>query len=355
MPNPTERAGGAAHTCGISTLSRTRLPDDFALESGDTDQIERWTDFSVTGPPNGPVAVVLGGISANRHVCDSGPDQPGWWRNIVGSARPIDTDRVRVVGLDWLGSRLPSLRGHAVSAGSPEQPPEPARYPLISTGDQARALKRVLDTVGSGPVDVLIGASYGGMVGLAFAAMYPSSIRRLVLIGAAHRTHPMATAHRVLQRRFVDLARVGGEAGEGLMLARALAMTTYRTAEEFDDRFSVRPAAGSRGRFEVEEYLEARGRRFRDEFSSRTFECLSHSIDLHFVDPSAVHVPTELVSIDSDTLVPPWLMDELESRISGPCRRHRLCSAAGHDAFLTETDSVGALLSSFIDERRNDS
>jgi homoserine O-acetyltransferase len=78
------------------------------------------------------------------------------------------------------------------------------------------------------------------------------------------------------------------------------------------------------------------------------FLCLSLSIDLHDVDPFTVDVPTDLISVDSDTLVPPWLMDELEAGLAGPARHHRISSIYGHDAFLKEVEAVGGLLSRIL-------
>lgn len=304
-------------------------------------------DYVLTGPSHGPLVVVMGGISADRHASDRPDGGRGWWGAMVGPGRPVDTRRVRVLGIDWLGRTDGHLRWRNGAARDSDGTPSP-RYPLISTHDQAAALVHVLDEIGAQRVQTLIGASYGGMVGLAFAADFPDRLDHLVVISAAHRTHPMATAHRAVQRGIVELARKGGSAADGLVLARALAMTTYRTADEFDARFSMTPIAPAGHRFEVEEYLEAQGMKFRERFDPDEFACLSHSIDLHSVDPARVRTPTDLISVDSDTLVPPWLMRELETGMDGPCRHRCITSAAGHDAFLKEVDTIGALLSEII-------
>jgi len=261
---------------------------------------------------------------------------------MVAPGGAIDVDQFRVLGIDWLGHHPASI---SAASGS-----EARSYPLITTQDQARAVVAVLDEIGTDSVHVLVGASYGGMVGLTAAAAYPHRFRRLVVISAAHRTHPMATAHRSLQREIVALAEATGRGSEGLVLARALAMTTYRTAAEFEARFAVEAIPESAGRFEVEEYLLARGRAFSKRFHPQAFAALSHSIDLHTVDPAGVSASVDLISVDSDTLVPTWLVAELEARIGGECRHHRIESAWGHDAFLKEAHAVGQLVSGVLDE-----
>src|SRR5213082_3818881 len=104
------------------------------------------------------------------------------------------------------------------------------------------------------------------MVGLAFAERYPERVARLIVIGAPDRSHPLATAWRSVQRRIVSLAAACGQAQEGLKIARALAMTTYRSAAELAARFGGTASRdGQRFVFPVEEYLFARGCDYRSE------------------------------------------------------------------------------------------
>ena len=132
------------------------------------------------------------------------------------------------------------------------------------------------------PLAAIVGASYGGMVALAFAERYPQLVEASVAISAADRTHPMATAWRSVQRAMVRYAAKHGDAPEGLRLARALAMATYRSPEEFAARFSGAPARiDGRFQFPVESYLLARGDAYAATYVPEAFVCLSESIDLH--------------------------------------------------------------------------
>ena len=288
--------------------------------------------YEVLGPARAPATVVLGGISAGRHLAPTVLDPAGgWWPGVVAPGGALDPARHRLVGIDYLGGD---------SDAGPLRP--------VTTHDQARALAAVLDDLGIGRTS-LVGASYGGMVALAFAELFPEQVGRLVVLCAAHRTHPMATALRALQRSAARLGAASGHEGRGVALARALAMTTYRSAAEFEERFDSAPLTpGERGRtparFPVEEYLEARGRDFVQHFDAGRFLALSESIDLHRTRPASLPPGTLLVSVDSDCLVPPWLVEELARGSTGRAAHVTIRSPFGHDAFLKEAGQVSSLL-----------
>ncbi|MYH51636.1 MAG: homoserine O-succinyltransferase [Gemmatimonadetes bacterium] len=283
--------------------------------------------------------LVLGGISAGRHLGPASFDSgPGWWPGLVGHGAALDPARRPLIGIDYIGGTDESNR----------------LIRPVTTHDQARAIAAVLDHLGIARAS-FVGASYGGMVALAFAELFPDRIGQLVILCAAHRTHPMATAVRSVQRAVVGLGVDSGDTARGLSLARALAMTTYRSTQEFEERFS--PFALSAGtpngdpaRFPVEDYLQARGADFVRRFDTERYLALSESIDLHGTRPGSLPEHALLVSFDTDILVPPWLMDELAARDSGAkpgrsaARHVTIPSLYGHDAFLKETAAVSALL-----------
>ena len=279
------------------------------------------------GPVDAPLVVVAGGISANRHVT-AGPAnaEPGWWEAQVGPGRAIDTHRVRVLAIDWLGAD-----------GSLDAP--------IDSADQADALAGVLDHLGVPRVAAFVGASYGAMVGLQFAARHGQRLGRLVALSGAHRPHPYASAWRALQRQCVALGRSEGAVSQGLALARQWAMLSYRTPEEFAERFDA-PAVLDDGvaRCASEGYLESCGRRYAARWTSTAFLRLSESIDLHRVDPSDVRVPTTVVAIEEDRLVPLSDLQGLVEALGPGAKLRVLRSRFGHDAFLKEEAAIAGLL-----------
>ena len=293
-------------------------------------------DHELIGPHGAPVVAVLGGISASRHVASSASDAtPGWWEPVVGDGRAIDLARHRVLGVDWLdGGR--DARGL------------PAR--VVTTRDQADALAARLDLLGIDRLRAIVGASYGGMVALAFAAAYPDRVERLVAISAAHESAPMSTALRVLQRQVVELGVATGRGRDALRIARGIAMTTYRTAAEFADRFPLDGSEGERG-FEVERYLAHAGLKFADSFTPERFLALSLSADLHRVRPRDVRTPATIVAADGDTLVPRAQLVTLARELGAPARLVRLATRHGHDAFLTDPDRIGPIVSTALSNR----
>ena len=264
------------------------------------------------------VIVVLGGISATADVT-------AWWPELVGPGRALDTARERIIGFDFLEQS---------PAGGP-----------VSTHDQAVALAAHLDALSIRRVAAIVGSSYGGMVALAFAAAFPARIGHAFVISAAHVSHPMTTALRSIQRRIVQLGLDTGTGCEALAIARGLAMTTYRTAEEFEERFSPVPA-GNPPRWDVEEYLESRGTQWTTRTTPERFLALSLSLDLHTVDPASIRVPTTLVAVKEDRLVPYEQVRALYRKLPVRAGFHTISSKFGHDAFLKEPAALGAILRS---------
>lgn len=285
---------------------------------------ERGSHFEVVGDAGRPTVVVMGGISASAHVASHPADQrPGWWEGVAGPGKALDPERYRVVGVD-----------HTV----------PARG-SITTHDQARVVAEVLDQLGVRQAHAIVGASYGGMVGLAFAELFPARVRQVVALCAAHESHPASTALRIIQRRILRLGRDGGRDREALALARCLGLVSYRSPEEFADRFAGPPRwDGGRPRYPVEGYLDHQADRFAERFSVRRYLALSESLDLHRVEPARITVPVVLVANRTDRIVPLAQVRDLARRLAGPARFHLLDAPTGHDAFLTEVEAVSRIL-----------
>ena len=278
---------------------------------------------SLVGPDDAPAIAVLGGISAT-HVVADGDGQGGWWRELVGPGCALDTRAIRVLGWTY---------------------PTPEDR-VLSTREHAHALMAVLDELGIERLDALVGASYGGMVGLALAQDHPQRIRRLVAISAAHCAHPLAIAWRSIQRRIVRFGLAHDAGRDALVLARALAMTTYRSREEFGERFDAPPSDGPLGlTFPVERYLISRGEDYARRTPPERYLALSESLDLHRVEPERIRVPAQLIAVRQDQLVPLEQMRELARRYGGPCTLHEVDSIYGHDAFLKEAALLGPILS----------
>lgn len=269
------------------------------------------------------MVIVLGGISATRRLC--GPE--GWWGEIVGPGAAIDTDKFCALGLDFAPNGDERVR--------------------ISPADQARLIALALDQLGIERAHALVGASYGGMVGMALAQHAPKRLGRLCVISAAHEPAALGSAWRGVQRRIVEFSQAHGETEGGLALARQLAMITYRSAEEIQARFDRR--LGDDHGSELDRYLIARGEAFSAAMPARRWLSLSEAIDRTLVDPAAVSTPTTLVACSSDQLAPLAQMEDLSRRLPRLTAFHVLNSIYGHDAFLKESAQISQLLRHFLD------
>ena len=287
--------------------------------------------YACVGPADAPVVIVLGGISADRRLAALSPDDaPGWLDGLVAAGRTLDPAKVRLLSMDWLGAD-----------GQLDWP--------IDTADQAAALAGLLRELRIAHVAAVVGYSYGALVALQLAAEHPARIGRLVVVSGAHRPHPYASAWRALQRRAVTLGQLQYGDTHGLALARQFAMLSYRTPEEFAERFDAPPQlVNGRVRVPAEDYLDAAGAQFVSRMSTTAWVRLSESIDLHRVDPARITLPTTAIAVEGDRLVPLSDMVGLVEGLAGPTTLRVLRSPYGHDAFLKETDRIDALLRSAL-------
>jgi len=303
------------------------LPCEFTLESGERLSVPALR-VRLFGDEARPLIVAMGGISAGRDVADTDAGE-GWWRALVCAGGAVDLNRFCVLGFDFLPNREETAR-------------------TITTIDQARGLAIALDYLDIANVHALVGASYGAMIALAFAARYPARASKLCVISAADRAHPAATAVRGVQRRIMNFAAACGRPQEGVALARQLAMTTYRTPEEFAQRFGGAAAEAAGDPYDVCDYLIARGDAFGMDYGR--YLTLSDSLDRHHIDAAAICAQTFLLAATSDRLVPLSDMRRLACAIPGAPHLHEIQSLFGHDAFLKETAAIGPKIKTFIEE-----
>jgi homoserine O-acetyltransferase len=256
----------------------------------------------------------------------------GWWPGLIGPGCAVDPDRHCVIGIDFAADET--------GASAP------------TTYDQAQVVAAALDAIGVHQPCTIIGASYGGMVGLALAEREPERIAQLIIISAGAEPHPAATAARELQRRVVALGVESGCGEQALAIARGMAMLTYRTPAEFAERFDggiddscpdLSSAPGA--------YLKARGDAFLSVMSPRRYLSLSASIDRHRVNPAANAAPCLLIGAQSDQLVYPDQLRVLSQALSGPSELHLLDSLFGHDMFLKEAARIGEIASTVLGSR----
>ncbi|HEX5062376.1 MAG TPA: homoserine dehydrogenase [Kofleriaceae bacterium] len=298
----------------------------------------------VLGPELGtaPVVVIIGGITASPFPFgDAASGTEPWWP-ALNAPELIDPTRYTVLAPCWPGN------------GSTWRGFDDGPLPPLSALGLADLIAAWLDGIGCAAPIAFIGASLGGLVGVALAVRHPDRVARLITISAGLRPDGWGTATRHLQRELVRDGQRNGDVTTGMIRARQLGMLTYRGREELDTRFGA--LGPDLEHPPVAAYLQHHGERFAARFPVRTFLLLSEAIDRARIGTDIASVRAELarvtaevliVGVPGDLLFPFALQHELyrELQAAGATASlWKLDSEYGHDAFLAEQDGLAALL-----------
>lgn len=329
-----------------------------------------WEEWGDPGLPGDRTVMIMPALSASSHA-RSGPDDPtpGWWEQMVGDGGYIDTRRYRVICAAILGSPFGSTSALSINPRTGE--PYGCDFPQITPADQARCHAWLLDHLGIDRVRCVVGASLGGMQTLQFAALFPQRLERVVSISATGKTTPGTVALRRVGRSAImnDPDYRGGRyegkgPARGLAIARELGTITYRSRDEFNQRFDWNPSGPTSIHslpFEVEQYLEHQGKRFVDRFDANCYLILSRCMDLmdlgfgqatYAEGVLRMRCPLLILGVDRDMLIPLSEQQHLAHLLENHDREvhfEALASIYGHDAFLKEFEWFGPRIRSFIE------
>ncbi|MGN6789223.1 MAG: homoserine O-acetyltransferase MetX [Rhodanobacteraceae bacterium] len=325
--------------------------------------------------------LILTGLSPSAHAASNAIDgSPGWWEDIIGPDKAIDTNRRFVICVNSLGS----CRGSSGPASIDPATGEPWRlaFPDLSLEDVGNAGYELARGLGIERLAALVGCSMGGMSALGCLAHHPGFARAHVSVCTAPRAQPFAIAIRSLQREAIRLDPNWNEGRydderypeTGMNIARKLGVITYRSALEWRGRFGrIRLEADQRdedpfgAEFQIESYLNAHARRFTRSFDPNCYLYLSRASDWFDLaeygsapDP-ATAVRNALakmkleralvIGVETDILFPLEQQQQLaeDLRVIGTDTTFvGLDSPQGHDAFLVDTGRFGAAIGVFM-------
>ena len=306
-----------------------------------------------------------------------GHPAPGWWDDLIGPGRPIDTDRWFVVCANVLGGCQGST-GPA-SLHPTDGHPYGSRFPVVTIRDMVRAQARLATHLGVGAWHAVVGGSMGGMQVLEWALTFPQRVRSIVPIATCAQATAQQIAWGAIGRRAIRLdprwrggdyydAPAGEGPSEGLAVARMIAQVTFRSDNVFTDKFGRDLADGNElsdslglwQRFEVERYLEYHGDKLVRRFDTNSYLLIGKAMDLHDVGRhrggleaamARITVPSLTVGIWSDMLYPTYQQRQIAALlVNSPSSEYvELDSPHGHDAFLIEFDQVGPPIARFLD------
>jgi homoserine O-acetyltransferase len=325
--------------------------------------------------------LVLTGLSPSAHMtsCDEDPT-PGWWQDMAGPGKAIDTTHWFLVCVNSLGSDKGSTGPASIDPATGE--PYRLAFPELALEDVANAAHAVVDSLGITQLACLIGCSMGGMSALAYMLLHPGSVRTHISVDTAPQAQPFAIAIRSLQREAIRLdpqfndgrydihATEGGSYPDlGMSIARKLGVITYRSAMEWNGRFArIRLDPEQRedepfGReFQVESYLEGHARRFVRNFDPNCYLYLSRASDWFDIAEyghgsvheglKRIHVEQAMViGVSTDILFPLQQQEQIAEGLQAAGARVEfvaLDSPQGHDAFLVDIENYSRAIGGFL-------
>jgi homoserine O-acetyltransferase len=324
---------------------------------------------------------ILTGLSPSAHAASNADDPTlGWWEDMLGPGKPIDTERWFVICANTLGS----CKGSTGPADINPLTGEPYRldFPELALEDVANASHELVRGLGIDKLACLVGNSMGGMSALAYLVLHPGSARAHISISTAPQAQPFAIAIRSLQREAIRLDSNwnNGHYNDahypeaGMSIARKLGVITYRSAMEWDGRFArIRLDSEQREEepfaveFQVESYLAAHARRFVRSFDPNSYLYLSRASDWFDI---AEHAPKEpgggsveaalkridveralVIGVETDILFPLAQQEQIAEGLRGTGAEVdfvALDSPQGHDAFLVDIPRFGAAIARFL-------
>jgi homoserine O-acetyltransferase len=299
---------------------------------------------------------------------------PGWWDDLIGPGRPLDTDRLFVVCANVLGGCQGSTGPSSPDPATGR--PYGSRFPMVSIRDMVRAQAALADHLGIDRWHSVIGGSMGGMQVLEWAVMFPQRVGSFVAIATTPAASAWQVAWSAVGRTALALdprwrggdyydAEPGDGPHAGLAIARAVAQITYRSDEVFEERFGrelVDPIDAFElwSRFQVEGYLDHHGQKLARRFDANSYLLLNRAMDLHDLGRGRggidlalrrVVAPSLVLGITSDTLDHPHQQQGLHAGLVAAGKDSTfgmIESPHGHDGFLLEFDQVADHITRFL-------
>ena len=308
--------------------------------------------------------LVCHALNASHHVAgfyEDDPDNVGWWDNLVGPGKPLDTRRFFVVGSNYLGSCFGSTGPASINPVTGKR--WGADFPVVTVEDWVEAQARLADRLGIERFAAVIGGSLGAMQALQWTLSYPHRVRHSIVIAAAPRLTPQNIAFNEVARQAImsDPDFHGGHYYErgvvparGLRIARMIGHITYLSGEAMAEKFGRLLRRGAPGfdfdiDFEVESYLRYQGDKFSSYFDANTYLRITKALD--YFDPAAdfggdlskalarAQAAFLVVSFKSDWRFPPSRSREIVRALldnRSIASYLEIDAPGGHDAFLLE-------------------
>ena len=386
MPSFSDTTGGAGpagttaagRSVGVVVPRRMRFDEPLPLACGRS--LERYElayeTYGTLDAARSNAVLICHALNASHHVAghyEGEPDNVGWWDNMVGPGKPLDTDRFFVVGVNNLGSCFGSTGPLSINPATGA--PWGADFPLVTVEDWVDAQARLADRLGIAQWATVMGGSLGGMQALDWAIRYPQRVRHALVIAAAPNLSAENIAFNEIARQAIltdpeffdgNFYAHGVKPRRGLRVARMIGHITYLSDEQMEAKFGRQLRDGLRfsfaPEFQIESYLRYQGEKFAEYFDANTYLRITKALD--YFDP-AIRAGGDLaaalspavcrflvVSFTTDWRFPPARSREIVKALVRERRDVAYAEIAaphGHDAFLLADPQYHAIVRAWFE------
>jgi homoserine O-acetyltransferase len=321
--------------------------------------------------------LIFAGLSPSAHASSSAEDpSDGWWEDMIGPGLPLDSNNFHIICVNSLGGCFGSTGPASIDPKTGEM--YRLTFPVLTLEDVAEAAYQVVRKLGIEQLHTVIGCSMGGMSGLAYCVNHPGATRNFISVSSAARAEPFSIAVRSLQREIIR-SDPKWKLGEydvddpplvGQRLARKLGMMTYRSPEEWVQRFGRQRTTATEENvndpfkitFSVEMYLENHANKFSGVFDPNCYLYLSRASDLFDLAEHGGSLKSGfkrlkleralIIGVTTDILFPLHQQQELAEGISAICKDTELVELdciRGHDSFLVDMDAFRPVMCDFFE------
>ena len=340
----------------------------------------KYETYGVLNKEKNNAVLICHALSGNHHAagCYKNEKKPGWWDNMIGPGKPIDTNKLYVVCLNNLG-------GCHGSTGPTSQIPNTQKiygssFPIVTVNDWVNSQKELMDFLKIPSWRFIVGGSLGGMQAFQWTIQYPSLVKNCIVIAAAPKLTAQNIAFNEVARQAImkdpnwhdgNYIEKGVVPAQGLSLARMLGHITYLSDESMGEKFGRELKQAKLNfnydvEFQIESYLRYQGEKFVTGFDANTYLLMTKSLD--YFDPikdfgtslkeifKSVKSKYLVVSFTSDWRFPPKRSREIVKLLldnEKDVSYSEINSEGGHDAFLMDNEDYFGVMKSFIDEVNN--
>jgi homoserine O-acetyltransferase len=369
--------GGTAGSVGIVEAQRAAFDEPLTLSSGATLPAFElmYETYGRLNAEKSNAILVCHALNASHHVAGvyaGQPESEGWWDNMIGPGKPVDTERFFVVGVNNLGSCFGSTGPMSINPAT--RVPWGSDFPIVTVEDWVDAQARLADRLGIERFAAVMGGSLGGMQALAWATRYPSRIANALCIAAAPNLSAQNIAFNEVARAAImtdpdfhdgHFYAYGVKPVRGLRVARMIGHITYISDEQMGEKFGRQLREGIKysfdSEFEIESYLRYQGEKFSEYFDANTYLRITKALD--YFDPARATggdlaralAPAQarflVISFTTDWRFSPARAREIVKALVDNRRDvsyAEIVAPFGHDAFLLDTPQYHAVVRTYL-------